>query len=246
MRAAIVTGVSRGLGEALAVALLARGWSVTGVGRRSGARLGGDRYAFVRCDVGDVAGMDAVLATPFATVASTDPAVACLVNNAAVAEPIGVVGTLAPADILRALTVNLAAPMALANLFCRAFAAKRGDRRIVNVSSGAAVRPLTGSGHYSIAKAGLEMLTAAIAAEQGADGIRAVSLRPGIIATDMQVLMRSQPDDRLPMAQMFRDFHAQGQLVAPDVAAATIASRLLEAPLEQGRTYTYAELGATG
>jgi hypothetical protein len=124
------------------------------VGRRSGARLGGDRYAFVRCDVGDVAGMEAVLATPFATVASTDPAVACLVNNAAVAEPIGVVGTLTPADILRALTVNLAAPMALANLFCRTVAAKRGDRRIVNVSSGAAVRPLTGSGHYSIAKAG--------------------------------------------------------------------------------------------
>jgi len=88
------------------------------------------------------------------------------------------------------------------------------------------------------------MLTAAIAAEQGADGIRAVSLRPGIIATDMQVLMRSQPDEKLPIAQMFRDFHAQGQLVAPDVAAAAIATHVVEAPLEQGRTYTYAELGA--
>ncbi len=244
MRTAIVTGVSRGLGEALAAVLLARGWSVMGVGRASSARLGGDRYRFVRCDFENVAGLEAALAAPFAAAAATAPSVACLVNNAAVAEPIGVVGTLASEDILRALTVNLAAPMALANLFCRAFAAGRGDRRIVNVSSGAAARPLTGSGHYSMAKAGLEMLTAAIAAEQGADGIRAVSLRPGIIATDMQVLMRSQPDEKLPMAQMFRDFHAQGQLVAPDVAAATIATHVVEAPLEQGRTYAYAELGA--
>jgi len=242
MRAAIVTGVSRGLGEALAVALLARGWSVTGVGRRSGARLGGDRYAFVRCDVGDVAGMEAVLATPFATVASTDPAVACLVNNAAVAEPIGVVGTLAPADILRALTVNLAAPMALANLFCRAFAAKRGDRRIVNVSSGAAERTIAGGALYCTAKAGLEMLTRATVADHPGSTLVAVTLRPGVIDTGMQTFMRTQAPAALPSVGMFRDFHAKGALVAPEVVAHKTVDRLIDGPVEPGRTYSYAEL----
>ena len=72
MRTAIVTGVSRGLGEALAVVLLARGWSVMGVGRGSSARLGGDRYRFVRCDFEDVAGMEAALAAPFAAVAAAE------------------------------------------------------------------------------------------------------------------------------------------------------------------------------
>jgi len=244
MREAIVTGVSRGLGEALARVLLDRGWSVTGIGRASGAQLAGERYRFVAYDFADPAGVDAALVAPLTAVAARKPAVVCLVNNAAVAEPIGVVGTLGAADLVHALAVNLAGPAALANLFCRVFASAGGERRIVNVSSGAAARPLAGSAHYSVAKAGLEMLTAAIAAEQGATGIRAVSLRPGIIATDMQVLMRSQPDERLPTAAMFRDFHAQGQLVAPDTAAARIATYVVEGSVDQGRMYAYAELGS--
>ena len=55
MQAAIVTGVSRGLGESLAAALLARGFAVIGVGRTSAERLAGEHYRFVRCDLAQVA-----------------------------------------------------------------------------------------------------------------------------------------------------------------------------------------------
>jgi benzil reductase ((S)-benzoin forming) len=241
MNAAIVTGVSRGLGESLVVALLARGWHVLGVGRTSTPRASGPRYRFVAHDLADAAGIDAALAAPFEALARERPAAACLMNNAAAVEPVGALGTLAGADIAASLAVNLAAPAALANLFCRVFV-NAGDRRIVNVSSGAAARALPGGGAYSIAKAGLEMLTCAIAAEQGAQGIVAVSLRPGILDTGMQAFMRGQPEARLPAVGMFRDFHAGGQLVAPDVAAATIVERVVLQPLLQGRTYSYAEL----
>src|SRR5437660_12479515 len=51
INAAIVTGVSRGLGEALAAALLARGFEVLGVGRVSSMKLRGERYRFAECDL---------------------------------------------------------------------------------------------------------------------------------------------------------------------------------------------------
>jgi len=244
IRAAIVTGVSRGLGEALAAALLARGFHVTGIGRATSARLRGYRYGFVSYDLAHVHGIDGALTATFAAIAALQPVSVCLINNAAVAGPVGVYGKLASADFVAPLSLNLAAPAALANLFCRVFAMTSGDRRIVNVSSGSAVRVLPGTGWYSAAKAGLEMLTAGIAAEQGARGIHAISLRPGIIATDMQVEARSHSKEVFPSVDVFRDFHEKGMLVAPDVAADRIVTYVVEAPVEQGRTYAYAELGA--
>jgi benzil reductase ((S)-benzoin forming) len=242
MNIVIVTGVSRGLGEAIASALLARGVQVLGVGRKSAPRLGGERYRFVELDLANVDAIDVALEAPFRELARERPARACLVNNAATAGPVGIAGTLAAREIAASLAINLAAPIAVADLFCRVFGAMQGDRRIVNVSSGAAVRPIPGGGLYSIAKAGLEMLTHAIAAEQGSVGIRAVSLRPGIIDTGMQVFMRSQSEESLPSVGMFRGFHTSGQLVAPDIAASRIVEKIVLGPVEQGRTYSYAEL----
>jgi len=243
-REAIVTGVSRGLGEALARVLVERGFRVTGIGRSAGPGLAGPGFELVPCDLSDVVAIDDALEAPFVAIAARAPAYVCLVNNAAVAGPIGVLGRTTSRDIAAALGVNLAGPAALANLFCRVFGARRGERRIVNVSSGAATRPLPGIVLYSAAKCGLEMLTAGIAAEQGQDGIRAVSLRPGIIATQMQADARSRTIDEFPSVAMFRDFHEKRQLVLPDVAAARIATHVVEAPVEQGKVYVYAELGA--
>ena len=64
MRAAIVTGISRGLGEALAVAMLARGFAVLGVGRTASAKLKGKLYYYAACD----------LARPALIAASVTPA----------------------------------------------------------------------------------------------------------------------------------------------------------------------------
>ena len=242
MHSAIVTGVSRGLGEALARLLLARDFRVIGVGRNSSPRLAGGGYRFVACDLGDVAAIDAALEAPFAELAAARPATVCLINNAAMAAPVGVLGHLEAVEIEASLAVNLAAPTVIANRFCRVFADQVPQSRVINVSSGAAQSAIPGGALYSIAKAGLEMLTRSLAAEHRMPGFRAITLRPGIIDTPMQTFMRSQPAERLPSVAMFQDFHASGRLVPPDVAAATIIDRLVTADVEHGRTYSYAEL----
>jgi NAD(P)-dependent dehydrogenase (short-subunit alcohol dehydrogenase family) len=241
-RLAIVTGVSRGLGEALAAELLGRGWEVLGLGRHDSPRLASPAYRFVRADLAQASTLESLLGATFAQAASRQPTVAALVNNAAAAGPVGVLGRLPSTELVEALEVNLAAPAVLCNLFLRTFVDRACDRRIVNVSSGAAERPLPGIGPYCVAKAGMEMLTRAIAAEQGDPTLRAITLRPGVIDTEMQVYIRGQSSETLPSLSLFQGFHTSGQLVPAATVARKTVERLLEGPIEPGRTYSYAEL----
>jgi NAD(P)-dependent dehydrogenase (short-subunit alcohol dehydrogenase family) len=89
-----------------------------------------------------------------------------------------------------------------------------------------------------VAKAGIEMLTLTLAADQQAPSFRAITVRPGVMDTDMQLHARSQPPDILPSVGLFKEFHRAGRLVAPAVVASKIASRLVISDVEHGRTYS--------
>jgi benzil reductase ((S)-benzoin forming) len=242
MKAAIVTGVSRGLGESLAATLLERGYAVTGVSRASSARLGGDGYRFVPLDLADTSGIEDALKPAFLDIAKSRPESVCLINNAAAAGPVGILGTLEDARLQHSLAVNLFAPIAISNLFCRIFSDASLERRIINVSSGAAQNALPGGGPYSIAKAGLEMLTKQLVAEQSEPTFTAITIRPGIIDTGMQVFMREQPREILPSVDLFLGFHQSGQLVSAEVVARKIVEKLVQAAVDNGRVYAYREL----
>lgn len=241
-RCAVVTGVSKGLGEAIAANLLTRGFDVIGIGRSAAARLGSDAFRLVAADLADLDALPALVENMFNELATRRLASIAVVSNAAVGGPAGTFGQLEAGEIVASLAVNLAAPMIIANAFVRAFRLAAADRRLLNVSSGAAVHPIPGAGVYNVAKAGLEMLTSAIAAEQPASGLRAITIRPGIIDTPMQAFMRSQPAERVPAVGMFQAFHQNRQLVPPDVVAAKIVDRLIVGPIENGRIYNYADL----
>jgi benzil reductase ((S)-benzoin forming) len=215
---------------------------VLGIGRRSSAALDGERYAFVPCDLSDAKAAAPILASALASVAAVRPERVCLINNAATIEPAGVLGAFDAGTIERSLGLNLAAPVVLADLFCRTFDDDAIERRIVNVSSGAASHPIPGEALYCIAKAGLEMLTRMLSAEHASPRFRAITLRPGVIDTPMQRYARSQPPSRLPAVAMFRGFHDSGQLVAPDVVARKVVARLVQGDVDDARTYRYDEL----
>jgi NAD(P)-dependent dehydrogenase (short-subunit alcohol dehydrogenase family) len=242
MHAAIVTGVSRGLGAALASELLERGFKVLGIGRASNPALEGEHYAFMRFDLADSARVDEALTPALSSLAERKPASVCLLNNAASIGAVGTLGRLAAGEITSSLVVNLAAVVTLTNLFCRIFADPGMARRVINVSSGAAQNALPGESVYCVAKAGIEMLTRALAVEQQAAKFRAITVRPGVIDTDMQVFARSQSPDVLPSVELFRGFHREGRLVPPALVAAKIVDKLVVGDVEHGRTYSYQEL----
>jgi benzil reductase ((S)-benzoin forming) len=240
--AAIVTGVSRGLGEALASTLLDRGFVVLGVGRSASPVLRGERFRFARCELGEPEGIAAAVGPAFAALAGEGIASVTLINNAAVSGPLGSAGKLDIAHATQSLATNLAAPLALADLFCRTFTDATLPRRIINISSGAAARPLPQHYTYSIAKAGLEMLTQGVAADHGGPTFQCITLRPGVFETDMQRHMRSLDPAEFPGTMMFRGFKEQGLLKDPAEVAAAIVARLVQAPVDNGRVYLHTEL----
>ena len=243
MHAAIVTGVSRGLGEALASELLAQRATVVGIGRTASARHRGPKYKHVSCDLARPSLVAAAVLPALREVAALKPERVTLINNAAVPTPVGVVGRLDAAEIEAALATNVTAPLVLADLFLRAFP-ESVTRRIINISSGAAQTAIAGSAAYCMSKAALEMMTRSIVADGTNGSVECISLRPGIFETGMQQYMRSRDPAEFPSVALFRGFKDQGMLKDPAEVARAIVAKLVLGPVENGRTYVHTDLYA--
>lgn len=234
MHLVILTGASRGLGRALALQLAAKGVLLLTLARRPDAALpaevsarGGDieQWALdLAHDTGAAARLEAWLHRQDGDRWQS----ATLINNAGL---LGSVGPLERTDsdaLAAVLRVNLEAPMALTAAFLRATAAWPGDRKVLNISSGAAHNPIAGWAAYCASKAGLDHFCRVVAREQGAlpKGAKIVSLAPGVVETGMQVALRVTDGSLFPDRARFVELHEKGQLASPEAAAARIATFL--------------------
>ena len=193
-KVALVTGASRGLGEGAARALADAGASVMLVARDGKLSKSvaqeiagkGGRAEAMACDVSDYAAVAKVVAETKARLGGLD----ILINNAGVIDPIAEIATSDPKAWAQNITINLVGAYNVVRAVLPELLAKGGGS-IVNISSGAAYRPLEGWGAYCSGKAGLAMLTQAIALETAGKGIRIFGFSPGTIDTDMQVKIRA-------------------------------------------------------
>lgn len=190
---ALVTGARGGLGAATVEALAARGATVIACGRTDGdcalvvervVQAGGRAFDFA-LDVSDLAQIPARIDAALALAGSIE----ILVNNAATVEPMASMATLDAQAFDHALTVNVSGPAALVTALWPRIADK--GARIVNISSGAANRPMLGWAAYCASKAALLMLSKSIDLEGAPHGIRCFAFAPGLVDTDMQRRIRS-------------------------------------------------------
>ena len=184
IRAALVTGASRGLGRAVAEELARRGWTHLGIGCRTPTEFRTPnpepRTLVLPGDLADPATPDRMVRE---FLAFSGGRLDLLVNNAGEFQA-GLVATLSEAEWDRHLAVNLSAPFRLMRAAGEALAASRGA--VVNVSSLVGFRGAAGAAAYSAAKAGLEALTRAAAVEWGGSGVRVNAVIPGFLHdTDM-------------------------------------------------------------
>jgi len=176
---ALVTGAGRGLGRALAGALLANGWYVVVDARRT-AHLAADLPGalVVPGDVTDPAHRDA-LAAAVDGLGRLD----LLVNNASDLgpSPLPPLADVPLAAARRVLETNVLAPLALIQRFLPLLRADGGI--VLNVSSDAAVEAYAGWGAYGSSKAALDQLSAVLAAEE--PGLAVYAVDPGDMRTEM-------------------------------------------------------------
>jgi len=221
MKKAIVSGHTRGLGAAIAAELQSRGVAVLGLARGR-SRLDGIEQAQV--DMADPAALRAWLAGPALRDYLRDAHDALLVNNAGVVTPVGPLAAQDPADVLRAVSLNVGAPLALSAAFVQA--APQAERRILHVSSGAGRNAYPGWAVYCATKAALDHHARAVLLD-GDARVRACSLAPGVIDTDMQAAIRAMPDASFPLRERFVELKESGALDSPADCARKLVDYLL-------------------
>jgi 3-oxoacyl-[acyl-carrier protein] reductase len=194
-RVAVVTGGSRGIGRAIALALAGSGAAV-GIAFRSqeaSARevqttieAAGGRAFIAPCDVRDEAATTRFVE---ATAAALGP-VDILVNNAGITRDAHILFT----DTAKwddVLGVNLDAAYYAVRAVVRGMLLRRWGR-IINVSSPSARMPLGGQSSYAASKAGLEGFTRALSRDLASKGVLVNAVSPGLVETDMLEAMPAE------------------------------------------------------
>ncbi len=188
-KTAIITGASRGIGEATARAMAAEGANLLLLARNGGSLTDlaqelsgkGGRVEAMTCDVSEYSQVETAVSRARGLFEKVD----IMVNNAAVIDPIGPLSTSTPKEWHKAISINLGG-MYNGTRAVLPQMRRQGAGVIVNISSGAAHNPIEGWSAYCSSKAAAFMLTRCTHLENRGAGVRAMSLSPGTVATDMQ------------------------------------------------------------
>ena len=199
---AIVTGGSRGIGQAVARMLTDFGATVVVADLVPPADGGAGEHAAV--DLTDPAGIELLVEDARRRHGHVD----ILVNNAGV-RSVGPTADLSLDDWSKVMSVNLTAAFLCSAAVARGIIASGGEGAIVNVSSAAAHVGMPGRAAYCASKAGLNGLTRALAVEWATRGIRVNAVGPGFTHThvaDWAINSNVLNDDvisrRVPMRRM--------------------------------------------
>lgn len=223
MKKVILTGHSKGLGKALAHALIEEGFEVLGLSRTRSDDLNGLQQ--VMLDLSNSAALLQWIESGKLNSFLEGAEQAILINNSGVVSPVGPLGKQANEDIVRGVALNVTAPLILSNSFIENTGGVL-DRRILHISSGAGRVAYASWSVYCATKAALDHHARAVN-EDGIPRLKISSLAPGIVDTGMQAEIRSCNADDFPQVETFQKFKKEGDLASPEETAAKITKMLL-------------------
>lgn len=215
----IVTGISRGLGFAIAKELLDKRLKVIGIGRSN--RIQHPNLQFIKCDLSSSKDREALKFEEF-----TEPVT--LINNAGILGEIGRVSQMKSiSNLAEVLEVNTIAPLELTKKIYSAVKNKE-NFTLVNVSSGAANRSIPSWAAYCASKAALNMLSEIFYLEELELGnyIKVYAVAPGVIDTGMQEQIRSTNQNDFSSVNKFVELKNNGELFSPEEAAKRLLNLL--------------------
>jgi NAD(P)-dependent dehydrogenase (short-subunit alcohol dehydrogenase family) len=195
-RVAVVTGASRGIGRAIALALAGAGADVALAGRDV-ARLdavageirdGGRRALAVPADVTDRGQVDALVARTVDELGGLD----VVVNNSGVVSSLPLL-EMSDEEWDRVLDTNLRGVFLVTRAAGRHLV-QQGSGKVVNIASNFAFKGVAGHAAYCASKAGVVAFTRAMAVEWARFGVQVNALAPGYVETDLNADVRADPD----------------------------------------------------
>jgi benzil reductase ((S)-benzoin forming) len=242
----VVTGASKGLGRALALALAGHGYPVLALARPSTEldEIGGLLASLapgsrsIECDLSNPTS----IANAASLISQQTTFIAGLVHNAGAIAPVKPLDKVDASDWAHSIQVNL---VGVQDLTQRIYPLLGGEHqsRITVISSGASLRPIGSWSAYCVSKAGLDMWSRCVAEEGRESNISSVSVAPGIVDTGMQTEIRSTPAEDFPSLQSFIDLHANGDLARSEDVAAQLMPLVTTHSMEQsGQRFDVREL----
>ncbi len=218
MRIAFVIGSSKGLGAAVVKKLLEEEYEVIGFSRTEAQEEIQKHPSFthVSFDASHVANRQILFSNALASITVSIVTEMLFIYNAALIDPVGKLGTLEKGNVTfsHLFEVNVVAPLELSNLFIQFVQPLTLSKRMLFVTSGVALKPISGWSGYSSSKAGLNMLVQSIAQEQMDESLPVLvaGFNPGIMDTTMQESIRHYTEDQFPSVARFKHFHKSGKL----------------------------------
>ncbi|MFE4712739.1 (S)-benzoin forming benzil reductase [Paenibacillus sp. NPDC056722] len=245
----IITGTSRGLGQAIAEQLISPEHYLFCISREKNNELlgKGKNIEYFEFDLNNVEHIEELMTTIISSIDTSSVKGIFLVNNAAVIAPVAFVDSCDVKDITTNITVNLLAPITLTSCFIRLTDEIDVNKRILNISSSSAKHLHPGMSLYSATKAGLDVFTQCVGLEQNTSAapVKIVSIWPGMIDTTLQEEARSQSKASFPSAEIFSMVKERGMLTTPEETAAQIIDYLFKEDIENGEIidiYDYSKI----
>lgn len=214
-KVAIVTGASKGIGKAIALALGQQGAKVVVSSRKQEAvdevvtsfKKEGIEALGVACHMGDMEQIQSLLGQTQKAFGGVD----IIVNNAATNPVFGPVVNTDTTAFDKIMDVNVKGPLELAKL-AYPIMKERGSGSVINISSIEGITPGQGLGLYSISKSAMIAMSKVLAREWGQDHIRVNTVCPGLVRTKFsEALISNEKILKMVMAKQ-----ALPQIAEPD------------------------------
>ena len=252
MKHLIITGVSKGLGEAVMNHLIESGEDIalTTIGRSENLRLKakaeekGVSLRFHECDLSAVERINPLMEQIFSTMKTPQITGLYLVNNAGIVEPVAPLSKCKSSEILNNLHINLAAPMVLTSAFIRLSENMSIEKRVATITSGASMRAEYGWSAYCGAKAGVNLFTgcAAVEEQEKEYGVKLIAFSPGIMDTDMQQRIRKVSNEDFKEVNKFIKYKEEGELNPPAIVAEKLLQVLFAEDILNGEFISFRDL----
>lgn len=216
MHSIIVTGANRGLGKELHDMLIENELLFGNLLFISRVPVAEPHKScrYIQTDFGGQSCLDLTSAI------SSDSKAVVFINNAGTIEPIGKAQNIAVSDMENALRINCTAPLAISQQLVRKTKELGARLLVLNVSTGAARRPVNGWMAYCASKAAAVMALDVLASEN--DHVEVLHFDPGVMDTDMQSYIRSKSTNIMPEVDFFRELKTDGALKNPREVAENI------------------------
>lgn len=227
----IITGTSKGIGQALAYRLLKPENELFCISRTKNPRLTFKARAKdvqvtdIELDLNQWEKIRETMHKIIREITPEEVASITLINNAGTIHPINPVGTTARNEsIAKNIHVNLLAAMLIAEGFIAETREWEVEKKILHLSTGAAKKPVAGWSAYCSAKAGLDMFARCLALEEEGKAFpfKVVGFSPGVVNTEMQEEIRESNPNDFAEVDRFIGYHSEGILLSPGVVAEKI------------------------